>query len=118
MIAVKGRQRGVPRSLRVGSRLVRVLALGIAAALEFSFLLGVVTLSAAAVLDGVRHGGEMVDQFGIAAPLVGLVAAFVTALIAVRWVVSWVGSHSLRIFGWYRCAVAGLCVVFLLAGVL
>lgn len=108
---------GVSRSL---ATLLAALAvgLGIAAALEFSFLLGVVTLAAAAVLDGIRHGGDMVDQFGVAAPLVGLVAAFVTAMVAVRWVVGWVGSHSLRIFGWYRCAAAGLCVVLLLTGVL
>lgn len=108
---------GVSRSL-VTLLAALAVGLGVAAALEFSFLLGVVTLSAAAVLDGVRHGGDMVDQFGVGAPLVGLLAAFVTAIVAVRWVVEWVGSHSLQIFGWYRCAVAGLCLVLLVTGVL
>lgn len=108
---------GVSRSLVT---LVAALAvgLGISAALEFSFLLGVVTLGAAAALDGVRHGGEMIDQFGVVAPVVGLMAAYVTAIVAVRWVVGWVGSHSLRVFGWYRVAIAAACTVFLATGVL
>ena len=108
---------GVSRSLVT---LLAALAVGLSlgAALEFSFLLGVVTLSAAGVLDGLRNGADMVDQFGVAAPVVGLVAAFVTAMIAVRWVVGWLGSHSLRIFGWYRVGLGAVCVVLLVAGVL
>lgn len=108
---------GVSRSLVT---LLAALAVGLSlgAALEFSFLLGVVTLSAAGVLDGLRNGADMVDQFGVAAPAVGLVAAFVTAMIAVRWVVGWLGSHSLRIFGWYRVGLGAVCAVLLGAGVL
>lgn len=108
---------GVSRSLVT---LLAALAVGlsIGAALEFSFLLGVVTLTAAGVLDTVRHGGDMIDQFGAAAPLAGLAAAFLTALVAVRWVVGWVGSHSLRIFGWYRVGIAAVCSVLLVAGIL
>ena len=108
---------GVSRSLVT---LLAALAVGlsIGAALEFSFLLGVVTLTAAGVLDALRHGGEMIDRFGTAAPLVGLVAAFLTAIVAVRWVVGWVGSHSLRIFGWYRLGIGAACIVLLATGVL
>lgn len=108
---------GVSRSLVT---LVAALAvgLGVSAALEFSFLLGVVTLGAAASLDAVRHGGGMVETFGPVAPVVGLVAAFVTAIVSVRWVVGWVESHSLRIFGWYRVGAASVATVLLVVGAL
>lgn len=108
---------GVSRSLVT---LIAGLAVGLtlSAAIEFSFLLGLVTLSAATFLDLSKHGGELVDQFGIATPVIGLVCAFITALIAVRWMVSYLNTKSLAIFGWYRIAVAGVCGVLLLTNVL
>jgi undecaprenyl-diphosphatase len=108
---------GVSRSLVT---LIAALAVGLtlSAALEFSFLLGLVTLSAASLYDFSRNGSELIEQFGIAAPLIGLVAAFVTALIAVRWMVGYLSTRSLAIFGWYRLLIASVCTVLLLTGAL
>lgn len=108
---------GVSRSLVT---LIAALAVGMSmlAALEFSFLLGLATLTAASVYDFVRNGDELVDQFGILAPALGLIAAFVTAVIAVKWVVGYLTTHDLRIFGWYRLIIAALGIVLLLTGTL
>lgn len=108
---------GVSRSLVT---LVAGLAVGLSlsAAIEFSFLLGLVTLSAATALDLLKHGGELVDKFGIATPLIGLICAFFTALIAVRWMVGYLSTKSLAIFGWYRIIAAAICGVLLLTNVL
>lgn len=108
---------GVSRSLVT---LIAGLAIGLslAAAIEFSFLLGLITLTAATVFDTARNGGELVDMFGIATPLVGVVTAFVTALIAVRWMVSYLNSRSLAIFGWYRLAVASVAFFLMATGAL
>lgn len=108
---------GVSRSLVT---LIAGLAIGLtmSAAVEFSFLLGLITLSAATVLDLGKHGGELVDKFGTATPLIGLVAAFITAIVAVRWMVSYLSTRSLTVFGWYRIAAAALCAVLLLTGAL
>lgn len=108
---------GVSRSLVT---LVAGVALGLtmAAAVEFAFLLGLITLSAATFLDLSKHGGELIDSFGVAAPLVGLLAAFLTAILAVRWMVEYLNTRSLAVFGWYRIAAAGVSVVLLLAGTL
>ena len=103
---------GVSRSLVtiIGGLLV---GLSLAAAVEFSFLLGLITLSAGAFLDLAKHGGELVDQFGLKAPLAGLVFAFITALVSVRWMVQWLGTRSLRVFGWYRIGAAATVLVLL-----
>ena len=108
---------GVSRSLVT---LLAGLAVGLslAAAVEFSFLLGLVTLSAATSLDLARHGGDVVDQFGVASPVLGAVVAFVTAIVAVKWMVGYLGSRSLVIFGWYRLVVAAIAAVLLLTGTL
>ena len=108
---------GVSRSLVT---LLAGLAVGLslAAAVEFSFLLGMITLAAATSLDLVRHGDEIVNQFGIARPLLGGVVAFVTAVIAVKWMVRYLATKSLAIFGWYRIVAAGVTMCLLVAGVL
>ena len=108
---------GVSRSLVT---LVAALAVGLSmsAAIEFSFLLGLITLSSATALDLTKHGNELIDQFGILAPSVGLVCAFVTAVIAVKWMVGYLESHSLRVFGWYRMVIGAVSVVLLATNVL
>jgi undecaprenyl-diphosphatase len=108
---------GVSRSLVT---LIAGLAVGLtlSAAIEFSFLLGLVTLSAATAFDLAKHGDELIEKFGVMTPLIGLLCAFVTALIAVRWMVGYLNSKSLAIFGWYRLGAAAVCGVLLLTNVL
>jgi undecaprenyl-diphosphatase len=95
-----------------------VVGLHVAAAVEFSFLLGLLTLGAATAYDAVQHGGEMVDAFGLLHPFVGFVVAFVSAVAAVRWMVVYLQHHGLEIFGWYRLAAAGAALALLALGVL
>lgn len=45
------------------------------AAVEFSFLLGPITLAAAAAYEGLRSGDQLVANIGVATPLLGLVVA-------------------------------------------
>ena len=96
---------GVSRSLVtiVGGVLV---GLSLPAAVEFSFLLGVVTLGAATCYDGLKHGEVMLQTFDPYSLAIGLVFAFIAAVISIKWMVSYLNSHSLAIFGYYRVAVA------------
>jgi undecaprenyl-diphosphatase len=98
---------GTSRSLVT---IVAALLLGysMAAAVEFSFLLGFVTLGAATAYQVLKDGQLMVDSFGVAIPLVGLLAAFVGAAVSIKWMVGYLQRHDLSIFGWYRIAIAVL----------
>ena len=95
---------GTSRSLVT---ILAALAIGysMSAAVEFSFLLGLVTLGAATVYEALGSGSLIVEAFGLAAPLVGFVAAFVSAAVAVKWMVGYLQTRSLDIFGWYRIAI-------------
>jgi undecaprenyl-diphosphatase len=88
------------------------------AAVEFSFLLGLVTLGAATALDLVEHGGELVDVYGWVTPLLGAAVAFVAASFAVRWLLAYLRTHPLRIFGWYRLGAAAVALGLLAIGAL
>ena len=82
-----------------------LVGLSLAAAVEFSFLLGLATLGAATVATAATDGGQLIDIFGWFTPLIGLVVAFVAALVSIRWMVSWLQERSLDVFGYYRVAI-------------
>ena len=104
---------GTSRSLVT---IVAALLLGVSmsAAVEFSFLLGFVTLTAATGYETLSSGKLMIEKLGIAVPLLGLVVAFAAAVVSIRWMVSYLSRHDLSIFGWYRIGVA-LIVIGLMA---
>jgi undecaprenyl-diphosphatase len=108
---------GTSRSLAtiLGALLVGV---SVVAAVEFSFLLGFATLTAASGYKLLTDGGTLVEQFGILTPLVGALFALVSAVLAIKWLVAYLERHDLTIFAWYRFVVAGLAVALLLTGVL
>jgi len=103
---------GTSRSLVT---IVAALLLGfsMAAAIEFSFLLGVITLSAATAYSVVKDGKLMVDTFGVWTPLLGFAVALVAAWVSVRWMVNYLQKHSLAVFGWYRLVAAAVALVLL-----
>jgi undecaprenyl-diphosphatase len=80
---------------------------------EFSFLLGVLTLGAATAYEAYDEGREMLATYSLASLLTGFVFAAVAAVVAVRWMVAYLNRHDLAIFGWYRIVLA-LAVALLL----
>jgi undecaprenyl-diphosphatase len=106
---------GVSRSLVtiVGGVLV---GLSLPAAVEFSFLLGVVTLGAATCYDALKHGEVMLSTFPLEALLVGLLFAFASAVLSIKWMVSYLNRHGLALFGYYRVAIGLFTALLLTAG--
>ncbi len=51
---------------------------------------------------------------GAPALIVGVVASFITALIAIKWLLRYIAHHNFKIFAYYRIAV-GLLIFALLA---
>jgi len=101
----------IPGTSRSGSIIIGSLVLGFSrkAATEFSFFLGILTLTAAGAYSiwkerSLLHWGD-VPIF-----LIGNVFAFVSALICIRWLIRYVSSHDFTVFAWYRIAF-GLIVL-------
>ena len=90
------------------------VGLSVAAAVEFSFLLGLITLGAATCHDALKYGDCMLREIGWLPMLVGTVVAWASALVAVKWMVGYLNKHSLSIFGWYRLAAAAFMLILVL----
>lgn len=85
------------------------------AAVEFSFLLGVLTLGAATSYEALKAGPVMLHAYGPLAIILGLGFAWISAVVAVRWMVTYLSRHDMRIFGWYRIALGVAVVAWLVA---
>jgi undecaprenyl-diphosphatase len=89
-------------------------------AAEFSFLLGLPTLSAACAYEifKQRHDlGVRIDELGGPAPIViGLAVAAISAAFAVKWLVGYVSRGGFAVFGWWRVAVATALGAVILSG--
>ena len=103
---------GVSRSLVtiVGGLLV---GLTMEAAVEFSFLLGVVTLGAATAYDTLKHGHLMLQTFDHVSLIVGVVVAFLAAVLSIKLIVRYLSRHGLAIFGYYRVLIAAATTILL-----
>ncbi|MEN6475258.1 MAG: undecaprenyl-diphosphate phosphatase [Syntrophaceae bacterium] len=108
---------GVSRSLVtiLGGTMV---GLSVPAAVEFSFILGLITLGSATCYEIVKEGTGIIIHFGWISPAIGIVVAFVSAVVAVKWMVAYLTRHGLEIFGYYRIALALGVMGLILAGIL
>jgi undecaprenyl-diphosphatase len=96
---------GTSRSLATiaGGLLIR---LSPAAAAEFSFLLALPTLGAATAYKLMQHGGALVDGVGPSGLAIGMLVAFVSAIVAMNGLVRWLQRHGFWLLGVYRIGLA------------
>lgn len=81
-------------------------------ATEFSFLLAIPTMLGASVLDLYKTDLSIWTKSDFMLLAIGFLGSFVTAYVAIRWLIKYVESHNFNIFGWYRIALAILFFVF------
>ncbi len=90
----------------------RVAGLSHAAATEFSFLVGLLTLSAASIYKMWALGPALTQVYPAGPASVGLLVAAVTAFVSVKWLVGYVSRNGLSVFAWYRIALGGTILAF------
>jgi undecaprenyl-diphosphatase len=91
----------------------RVAGLSHAAATEFSFLVGLLTLSAASVYKMWALGPALTQVYPAGPASVGLLVAAVTAFVSVKWLVGYVSRNGLGVFAWYRISLGGAILAIL-----
>jgi undecaprenyl-diphosphatase len=106
----------VPGVSRSGATILGGLSLGVErrTAAEFSFFLAVPTMLGATTLELVKHH----DDLGAATPAgiaIGFFVSFVVALLVIKWFISIVSRRGFAPFGWYRIAVGGAALIWLLS---
>jgi len=101
----------IPGTSRSGSTIIGGLFFGLSrkAATEFSFFLAIPTITAATIYEVIKYRDQFhVEDLGIF--LVGSIASFISAFIAVRGLLRYISRHDFTVFAWYRI-VFGLIVL-------
>ena len=84
------------------------------AAAEFSFFLAVPTMFAATVYKMFKlfmEGGKEIIVSNMGALIIGNAVAFVVAMLAIKFFISFVTKYGFAAFGWYRIIVGGVILI-------
>ena len=88
-------------------------------AAEFSFFLAVPTMAGATLLDLLdllKEDTSWATSHNITMLLLGCGVAFIVALLAMKWFVSFLSKYGFKAFGIYRIVVGGVIIALLLTG--
>ena len=90
------------------------------AAAEFSFFLAVPTMFAATLFKMLKlfmdpAGMEIITN-NLGTLILGNVVAFIVAMLAIKFFISFVTKYGFKAFGWYRIVVGGAILLMLLTG--
>jgi undecaprenyl-diphosphatase len=104
-----------PGTSRSGACILVALALGLGRpmATEFSFLVGVPTLLAAGglkIVSAIGKGTAGDEKWGLV--LIATLAAAASAFVVVKWLMRFVQTHTLVVFGWYRIVLGAALLLF------
>jgi undecaprenyl-diphosphatase len=102
----------IPGTSRSGATIIGGLFFGLSrkAATEFSFFLAIPIMFAATFYDLYRNRDILqFDDVGVF--MLGFVASFISALLAVRGLLRFISHHDFTVFAWYRIGF-GIVVLF------
>jgi len=107
----------VPGTSRSGATIIGGMFLGLSrqVATEFSFYLAIPTLIGAGAYS-LYKDHELLSLADLPMFAVGLVFAFISAWLCIRWLLRFVATHSFTGFAWYRIAFGILILVTAQAG--
>ena len=100
-----------PGTSRSGATIVGALILGVSrtVATEFTFFLAIPVMFGAVLFKLVKFGFSF-TPLEIWILVVGLVTAFITSIIAIKFLMQYIKKHTFKAFGWYRI-ILGLLVI-------
>ncbi len=91
------------------------------AAAEFSFFLAVPTMLGATCLELYKlithgDGNILTEGNNLAVLIVGSIVAYIVAIAAIKFFISYVTKYGFKMFGWYRILVGAVILVMILSG--
>lgn len=81
-------------------------------AAEFSFFLAVPTMFAASSYKLLKNY-EQISIDNISTLLIGNIVAFIVAMFAIKFFISFLTKHGFKIFGWYRIIAGGIILILM-----
>jgi undecaprenyl-diphosphatase len=102
----------VPGTSRSGATIIGAMVFGFSrkCATEFSFYLGIPTLTGAGAYS-VWKERDLLHAADLPVFAVGLVLSFFSAWLCIRWLIRYVSTHDFKIFAWYRIAFGAIVLL-------
>ena len=103
----------IPGVSRSGATILGGMSFGLSrqVATEFSFFLAIPVMFAATGFDLLKHRDLLsVEDAGLFS--IGFIAAFFSALVAIKTLIRYVAGHDFKIFAWYRIALGILVLIY------
>ncbi len=109
----------IPGTSRSGATIIGGMLLGLSrkAATDFSFYLAIPTLIGAGAYSLYKERA-LLSVADVPMFAVGLVFAFISAWLCIRWLLKYIASHSFVPFAWYRIAFGIVVLVTAWSGVI
>lgn len=106
----------IPGVSRSGASIIGALMMGVdrRAAAEFSFFVAIPTMVGAASYDLFKNR-EILNFDSVGLIAVGFAAAFLSALLVVKFLVNFVGKYGFTPFAWYRIVLGTVGLAFFLS---
>lgn len=107
----------IPGVSRSGSTIVtgRLLGLRPAQAADYSFLASIPIMLAVTLKLMVSASDRTYFFTHMPSVIISNIAAFIVGLVAIRFLLSYLKDHDLKLFGWYRLGLAGVVIAVLVA---
>ena len=102
-----------PGTSRSGATILGGIWLGLSrtVAAEFTFFLAIPVMAGASLLKIVKFGFSFTG-LEIAVLLVGMIVAFVSSIIVIRFLLDYIKKNDFKVFGWYRIILGVIVLVY------
>ncbi len=106
----------IPGTSRSGATIIGGMLCGVArsAAAEFTFFLAIPVMLGWGLIKSLQFflDGLVMSATEIVVLIVGIVVAFVTSVLAIRFLMGYIKNNDFAVFGWYRIIVGVVLLVF------
>lgn len=102
-----------PGTSRSGATIVGALLLGVSrtVAAEFTFFLAIPVMFGASFFKLIKFGFHF-TSLELWILVVGLVTAFVSSIIVIKFLMQYIKKHDFKVFGWYRIILGILVIAY------
>ncbi len=102
-----------PGTSRSGATIIGALLIGVSrtVAAEFTFFLAIPVMFGASLLKVVKFGLDFTGM-ELVLLITGMVVAFITSLLVIRFLMGYIKKHDFKVFGWYRIALGVLVLAY------
>ena len=105
----------IPGTSRSGATIIGGMILGTSrsVAAEFTFFMAVPVMFGISLLKLIKFGFAFTG-FEVVILLVGMVTAFITSILAIKFLMTYIKKHDFKVFGWYRIALGVIVIAYFL----